>query len=163
MYALKFTLNAFALWLVCRWWSCGDRTTTRKWKARATSSGSAPFPIPAPPGPSIWSQATRLVLRVSLTQYYVVQVKGATGQLKHTMYQKECDQVGQPEAKARMHVQPSQGCLRVSPQGFRGMYCVPSRLGYAINETTDEPGCASACALPVPIPPNLSSTDLTPG
>lgn len=43
-------------------------------------------------------------------------LKGVTGVLKHTLYPKECN------------------------QSYRGMYCQPSRLGFAINETGDEPG-----------------------
>ncbi len=43
-------------------------------------------------------------------------LKGTTGVLKHTLYHKECD------------------------QNYRGIFCQPSRLGFAINETGDEPG-----------------------
>ena len=58
-------------------------------------------------------------------------LKGTTGVLKHTLYSKECD------------------------QNYRGIFCQESRLGFAINETGDEPG-----RMPLPWDPILVKTHM---
>ena len=58
-------------------------------------------------------------------------LKGATGVLKHTLYNKECN------------------------QNYRGIFCQESRIGFAINETGDEPG-----RMPLPWDPILVKTHM---
>ena len=147
--------------LVGRWWSCGVSTTTRKWKARATSSVSAPFPIPAPPGPSTWSRADDWsCVHPSLNTM-------RSGEGCH--WGTEAHDVSKGVRSGRSDGGKELACSAVT------RLCPPVTTGFPRHVLRAEsPGVRHQrdyrrawvslwCRLPVPILPTLMSTDIAPG